>query len=131
MKVSQMSRIDSRRKNNTVAVLILLNIFIAGDVLAQISDTHPRPMGLQGSTNVHVLSHIPLGGKYTTGDIEVEQDPDRPYAYVSRLYETGFDIVSIEDPDNAEIIYEWRIENSELHQGRGGVDGKYFKLDAI
>ncbi len=129
MKVSQMSRIDSRRKNNTVAVLILLNIFIAGDVLAQISDTHPRPMGLQGSTNVHVLSHIPLGGKYTTGDIEVEQDPDRPYAYVSRLYETGFDIVSIEDPDNAEIIYEWRIENSELHQGRGGVDGKYFKLD--
>ena len=76
------------------------------------SATSPRPLGLQGSTNVEVLSHIALGGKYTTGDIELEQDPERPYAYVSRLSETGFDIINLEDPDNAEIIYEWRIENS-------------------
>ena len=114
-------------------VLVALGVSAVG-ALAQTSGgrtsaTSPRPLGLQGSTNVKVLSHLTLGAKYSTGDIELEQDPDRPYAYVSRLRETGFDIIDLEDPDNAEIIYEWRIENSALHQGRGAVDGKYFKID--
>ena len=27
------------------------------------------------------------------------------------------------------VLYNWRIENSALHVGMGGMDGKYFKID--
>src|SRR5207248_1900667 len=84
--------------------------------------------GEEGSRNMHVLSHVPLGGKFLTGDIEIEQDLSRPYAYVSRIYtEPGFDVISLKDPKAAKRIYSWRIEHPELHQGVGGSDGHYFK----
>lgn len=62
-------------------------------------------------------------------DIELEQDADRPFAYVSRMLVHGFDIIDLREPENARLLYSWRIENAELHQGRGAMDGKYFKLD--
>jgi hypothetical protein len=40
----------------------------------------------------------------------------------------GTDIISIKDPAKPVVIYSWRIPNSELHQGNGGMDNKYFKL---
>src|SRR6185295_19128645 len=84
--------------------------------------------GEEGSRNMHVLSHVPLGGKFLTGDIEIEQDLSRPYAYVSRIYTApGFDVISLKDPKAAKRIYSWRIENPELHNGVGGSDGHYFK----
>ena len=102
------------------------------------------PPGEQGSRNVHVLSHVPLGGARPlagqtdlfgvdaygrrTADIELEQDMDRPYVYVSsRFAPSGFSIISIEDPENAEVIYKWVVDNPMLHQGSGALDGKYFK----
>ncbi|MBI4499611.1 MAG: hypothetical protein HY700_00465 [Gemmatimonadetes bacterium] len=87
------------------------------------------PPGRQGSANMHVVAHIPRGAGYRTADIEVEQELARPYAYVSsRLDQPGTDIVSLKDPNKAFILYRWRIEQPELHQGSGGMQNKYFKL---
>ncbi len=83
-----------------------------------------------GSDNVEVLAHIPLGGALTVSDIDMEQELNRPYVYVSRMFdEAGFDVVDIGDPANAKVIYRWRIENVELHRGSGAMDPKTFKLD--
>ena len=83
----------------------------------------PMP-GEQGSSNIEILAHVP--GRAT--DIEMEQDMDRPYVYLSRGGEASFDIFSFEDPNKPEKIYTWQIENPELHQG-SALDGKYFKSD--
>src|SRR6202008_863582 len=45
---------------------------------------HFKP-GEQGSRNIHVTSHVPLGAARTVGDIEIEQELSRPYVYVSRM----------------------------------------------
>jgi hypothetical protein len=80
-----------------------------------------------GSPNVHVVCHIPLGGFFRVMDNELEQD--RPYAYVSQARDRpGFSIIDLKDPEHCRLLYNWRIENAELHQGLGGMDGKYFKL---
>ena len=90
-----------------VLLWVSLSGFLATDASAQsASETHPRPPGLRGSPNVHVLSHIPLGAHLTVSDIEMEQEPSRPYVYVSRRTEDkGFDVISIDDPENSEVIY--------------------------
>ena len=66
--------------------------------------------GEQGSRNIRVMSHVPLGRMFTVGDIEMEQELSRPYVYVSRLsalpHETGFTIISIKDPQHAKVIYD-------------------------
>ncbi|MBT8401773.1 MAG: hypothetical protein KJO98_14940, partial [Rhodothermia bacterium] len=87
---------------------------------------HPPPPGEQGSPNIRVMSHIPLGAPHSVSDIEVEQDISRPYAYVARrVSEIGFDVIDLSDPDNARVIHRWRIEDSDLHIG-GAMDGRYF-----
>lgn len=86
--------------------------------------------GERGSRNIEVLGNVPVGGFLHVADVEVEQELSRPFAYVSkRFHPTGLDIISLEDPEHPELIYEWRIENSELHQGSGALDGRYFKHD--
>lgn len=87
---------------------------------------HPPPPGERGSPNMTVLSHIPLGGPGSVSDVEVEQDPSRPYAYVARRNGAiGFDVIDLSDPENARVIKRWRIENEDLHVG-GAMDGRYF-----
>lgn len=82
----------------------------------------------RGSSNIKVLSHVPLGGYLHVADVEIEQEESRPFVYVSKRFDpTGFDVISVEDPDNAGLIYSWRIENSALHVGSGALDGRYFK----
>ena len=84
--------------------------------------------GAQGTSNIQVLSHVPLGGYLHVADVEMEQEESRPYVYVSRRFDpTGFDIISVEDPNDARVIYRWRIEDSSLHVGSGALDGRYFK----
>lgn len=91
--------------------------------------SHPPPPGEEGSTNIEVVAHIPLGAAGSVSDIEIEQDMDRPYAYVARrVHEIGFDVIDLSDPYNAKVAYRWRIENPDLHQG-GAMDGRYFKHD--
>ncbi|MDX1429625.1 MAG: hypothetical protein R3282_05020, partial [Rhodothermales bacterium] len=90
---------------------------------------HPPPPGEQGSPNIQVLSHIPLGAPHSVSDIEIEQDVKRPFAYVARrLSEIGFDVIDLSDPDNARVIHRWRIEDPDLHMG-GAMDGRYFSYD--
>src|SRR5947209_6256850 len=92
--------------------------------------------GQHFSPNVHLVAHVPLGAGGTVMDIEMEQELSRPFVYVSRSdygksaigRAMGFDVLSIKDPSRARVIRRWRIENQELHQGLGGMAGKYFKL---
>ena len=90
------------------------------------------PPGRQGSSNIHVVAHVPLGRMFTVGDIEIEQELSRPYAYVPRMQgitkSAGFSIISLREPQRARPIYTWRVDNAELHQGHGGMQNKYFKL---
>ncbi|MBI4421768.1 MAG: hypothetical protein HY560_13160 [Gemmatimonadetes bacterium] len=106
-----------------LAITAVAAVACAGAVAAQI-----KAPGEEGSRNVHVFSHIPLGKSYTIGDIEVEQELSRPYAYVMRTFgEAGFDIIHMKDPQRAGLLYRWRVENPELHVGIGGSDGHYVK----
>ena len=87
-----------------------------------------------GSDNIEVLAHLPLGPRLNVSDIELEQELDRPYAYVGRMVygdegERGTDIIDISDPRSPKVIHQWRIENQDLHLGTGAMDVKYFKWD--
>ncbi len=55
-----------------------------------------------GSDNIEVLGHIRLGPLLSVADMDLEQELNRPYAYVSRMVfayegEKGTDIISIAD----------------------------------
>ena len=127
--ISLIEKVDWASARNVLLWASLTGSLATSASAQSASETHPRPPGLRGSPNVHVLSHIPLGAYLTVSDIEMEQELSRPYVYVSRRTEDkGFDVISIEDPENSEVIYNWRIENQELHQG-GALDGKQFKID--
>ncbi len=107
-----------------VAILVALGLATAVQNLQAQEGTTAR-----GAPNVEVLSHLPLGGAMTVADLELEQEMHRPYAYVARLFEAGFDVIYLTDPGSPRVIYEWRIENAELHRGIGALDAKYFKHD--
>ena len=86
----------------------------------------------RGSDNIRVQGHLPLGARMTVTDIELEQDMDRPYAYVGRASiledgPKGMDIIDLSDPTNPKRILEWRLADQDLHLNRGGMDVKYFK----
>ncbi|MEK9499551.1 LVIVD repeat-containing protein [Gaopeijia maritima] len=86
----------------------------------------------RGSDNIEVLGHLPLGPRLSVADMDVEQEMNRPFAYVSRMVygdegPKGLDIISIADPEQPELLYEWRIEDQDLHQRTGGMDVKHFK----
>ena len=57
----------------------------------------------RGSDNISVEGHIPLGARMSVTDLELEQELDRPYAYVGRasiLEEgpKGMDIIDLSNP---------------------------------
>ncbi len=82
-----------------------------------------------GSDKVHVQSHVQAyAGPWKAADVELEQDPGRPYVYVSGFVNFGTQIYDIRDVSNPKKIFEWTIENPELHRGIGAMDGKYFKI---
>ena len=86
----------------------------------------------RGSDNIEVMGHVPLGPPLSVADMDIEQELDRPYAYVARMVygekgPKGLDIVSLADPEHLEVIYRWRIEDQDLHLRLGGMDVKHFK----
>jgi len=112
----------------------------AGAILAAAAVLAPRALHAQatplqrGSDNIEVLGHLPLGPALSVSDIDIEQDLARPYVYVGRMQygdagPRGLDIISIEDPEHPELLYEWRIEDQDLHTGTGGMDVKHFKVN--
>ncbi len=128
---------ETTRRGPAAAAVAALLIFLPLAASAQapgrgggdapVQDPLPTP---RGSENIEVLGHIPLGGAFTVSDIELEQDPARPFAYVSRMFgEAGFDVIDLSNPDHPRVAHSWRIENVELHRGTGAMDVKYFKLD--
>ena len=111
---------------SSVALAALAFVLTAQPASAQWTAEKP------GSDNLTVLSHVPLGPRLSVSDIDVEQELDRPYAYVGRMVygfegDKGIDIIDLHDPENAKRIYRWRIENQDLHLGTGGMDVKHFK----
>jgi hypothetical protein len=82
--------------------------------------------------NVHLLSHIPLGRSETISGIAMDQDPNRPYVYVSRMQDpgnpAGFNLISVKDPAHARVIYTYRISDPDLHKGFGGMEGEDVSL---
>jgi hypothetical protein len=110
----------------TFAVAFTLGICFVNPVFGQWTSEKP------GSANIEVLSHVPLGHQLSVSDIDLEQDLERPYAYVGRMVygtegERGLDIIDLRDPEQAKRIYSWRIENQDLHLGTGGMDVKHFR----
>ena len=97
------------------------------------SSSAQHPPGEQGSTNVHIVAHLPLGGPFTVSDVEIEQELSRPFAYVARMHGSshvaGVTVLDLKDPERASSLYSWTIEEPELHRGMGGMDNKYFKLN--
>jgi hypothetical protein len=123
----------SRRTFGAITTLTFLAL-AAGLVLVPGAGLEAQALDVvqRGSPNIEVVSHLPLGPALGVSDIDVEQELDRPYAYVGRLTlqrtgDKGLDIIDIGDPRHPRVIYRWRIENQELHQGTGGMDVKHFK----
>jgi hypothetical protein len=115
----------------TLRFLVIAAVLIgsAAPVAAQAVPWSPLQ---RGSDNIEVLGHIPLGPRLSVADMELEQEMHRPFAYVARMQygpvgPKGLDIINLEDPENPELIYEWRIENQDLHLPTGGMDTKHFK----
>ncbi|NNF26115.1 MAG: hypothetical protein HKN73_02685, partial [Gemmatimonadetes bacterium] len=119
-----------RRPTSASVSLIAL---AAGSVSLAAEATAQEWSPLQrGSENIEVVGHLPLGGRLTVTDMGMEQELSRPYAYVSRANivgngQRGLDIVDLSEPSSPEVIYRWRIEADELHQGPGAMDVKHFK----
>ena len=107
-------------------IMIGAGVLFAAPLAAQF------PPGAQGSSNVRVLAHRPLGRMFTVADVEIEQEMSRPYVYVARMHgithSTGLSILSVIEPEAPRPLFTWRIEDPELHLGYGGLDNKYFKL---
>jgi len=111
-----------------VGILIVVLSFAGTASAASAQWTAEKP----GSDNIEVLSHLPLGPRLSVSDVDLEQEMDRPYAYVGRMVygtdgDKGLDIIDISDPRKAKRIYSWRIEDQDLHLGTGGMDVKHFK----
>jgi hypothetical protein len=82
-----------------------------------------------GTEKVHTLNHVINNkGNWKAADVELEQDKGRPYVYVSGFVNANAQIYDITDPSSPKKLYEWTIENPELHRGIGAMDGKYFKI---
>src|SRR5260370_39878860 len=76
-----------------------------------------------GSSNIHVLGHIPLDAQFHTADITIEQELSRPYVYTAhRMTPSGIDIISVKNPGKPQLIYSWFIENADLHRGAGSCN---------
>src|SRR5882672_4162077 len=98
-------------------------LLLAGATPAAAQQTiHPEP-GKQKSPNVKLLAHLPMGGPFYSNDGEFEQEPSRPYAYVSGRSHYGFKLISLKDLNAVHEIYRWTIENPELHTGRATAPG--------
>lgn len=101
-------------------------------VLAQDPGESPPPFDQKkgGTKNVQVLKHVENHpGAWKAADVELEQEPGRPFLYLSGFVNYTTQIYDISNPSTPRKIWEWRIEDPELHRGIGAMDGKYFKID--
>lgn len=108
-----------------IGVVSLARTAAAQDPGAAVPSTVKRG----GTPNIHMLSHVEVHpGSWKAADIEMEQDPNRPYVYVCGFVNFDTKIYDVRDPAHPKLVYTWTIENPELHRGIGAMDGKYFKV---
>jgi hypothetical protein len=82
-----------------------------------------------GSTKVHALAHVDdHSGHWKAANVEIEQDANRPYVYLSGFVNYDAQIYDISNLAKPKLIYRWAVEHPELHRGLGAMDGKYFKI---
>ncbi len=115
------------RTSLAVALLILPTTFLAQDAGKSVIDFDKKK---GGSEKVKLLDHVVTHpGAWKAADIELEQDPGRPYVYVSGFVNYDLQIYDIRNTATPKKIFTWAIENAELHKGVGAMDGKYFKIN--
>jgi hypothetical protein len=111
---------------------VALTLFaLATNALAQDPGISVRPFDQKagGSKNMHMISHVVTHqGAWKLADVEMEQEPGRPYVYACGFTNFDVQIYDVRDPAHPKKIYTWTIENPELHRGIGAMDGKYFKI---
>ena len=110
------------------AALIALTATLAR---AQDPGVAPKPFDQKhaGNDKMHMVAHVPgHPGAWKAADIELEQDPDRPYVYLCGFINFDVQIYDIRNTSAPKLVYDWTIENPELHRGIGAMDGKYFKI---
>ncbi|MEP6766923.1 MAG: hypothetical protein ABJB66_21580, partial [Gemmatimonadaceae bacterium] len=112
--------------------LFVVALLIASTQVARAQDPGtpvvPFDQKKGGSEKLKVLSHVKSHeGAWKASDIEIEQEPSRPFLYLCGF--TNFDVqmYDIRNTSAPKLVYTWAIENPELHRGIGAMDGKYFK----
>jgi hypothetical protein len=115
------------------ATVLALALCCAAAATAKAQDpgTALRPFDQKtgGSKNMHLVAHVVTHpGAWKLSDIEMEQDPGRPYVYASGFTNNDVQIYDVRDVKHPKKIYDWTIENAELHRGIGAMDGKYFQI---
>src|SRR5690606_26491464 len=117
-----------RMRLRSLTFVAAMLTFITAQLSAQAVVPDVPDIKTGGSANIKVLGRVPQGGFGFASDIEMEQELTRPYVYTPGFTGYFFQIVSVKDPANPQVIYRWTIENAELHRGYGAMDGKYFKI---
>ena len=82
-----------------------------------------------GTKKMHMLSHVvahPGAGRRPISSSS--RIPDRPYVYLCGFVNFDVLIYDIRNTSAPKKVFEWTIENPELHRGIGAMDGKYFKI---
>ncbi len=81
------------------------------------------PLGKKGgSDNVELVAHLPLSGYFTVAGVDIEQELARPYVYVSGFAEyAGFTVISVKEPHDPKVVYEWKFPGRENRVGRPRV----------
>lgn len=83
-----------------------------------------------GSEKMKTVAHVEANaGRWKAADIEIEQDRDRPFVYLSGFVNFNAQAYDISNLANPRKVWEFTIENPELHRGIGAMDGKYFKIN--
>ncbi len=82
-----------------------------------------------GSKSVELVAHVVNNpGAWKASDIEMEQDPGRPYVYISGFTNFNVQAYDTRNEKHPKEVWSWTIENPDLHRGIGAMDGKYFKI---
>src|SRR6185312_10851906 len=124
-------KLQENTMRGLLSVVALATVGLATAAAAQDPGVSVKPFDQKrgGSPNVHMLSHVVTHkGAWKLADVEMEQDPNRPYVYACGFTNFDVQIYDVKDPSHPKMVYSWTIENPELHRGIGAMDGKYFKI---
>ncbi|HEX8725000.1 MAG TPA: hypothetical protein VF737_06405 [Gemmatimonadaceae bacterium] len=113
----------------TPLVLALLGIAVALPAQDPGMTVIPFNQKHGGSKSVELVAHVVNNpGDWKASDIEMEQDPGRPYVYISGFTHFNVQAYDTRNEKQPREVWSWTIENPELHRGIGAMDGKYFKI---